>query len=362
MAFERVLFKTWTENILFSVMVELTYRCNLDCFFCYNDVGLPGTPLGTEQYFRLFEDLRRMEVMNLILTGGEPLAHPDFFSLGGKARELGFLLRIKSNGHGLRGRVARRLKEEVDPFAVDLSLHGAKAATHDRQTRVPGSFDRLMENIPQLLALGLRLKLNCTLTCWNEGEIDGLFEIADSFGVPISINPIVAPRDDGDREPLGITASRDSKRRLFEKLSERAAVQGGDPASELGGLDEGLQPQEAVEKNCGAGSSGLTIDPYGNVLPCVQWRRPVGNLHDASIREIWERSTGLETIRDLTVEAKRRMELHGPWAKLLGFCPGLAELETGDPLSLYPSAQEQKELLEEVGRQEARRALLPIVD
>ena len=43
--------KTWEQNILFSVLVELTYRCNLDCSFCYNDTSLKGTALSKEQYF-----------------------------------------------------------------------------------------------------------------------------------------------------------------------------------------------------------------------------------------------------------------------------------------------------------------------
>lgn len=33
MAFTDTLQRTWRENILFSVLVELTYRCNLNCFF-----------------------------------------------------------------------------------------------------------------------------------------------------------------------------------------------------------------------------------------------------------------------------------------------------------------------------------------
>ena len=58
-----------------------------------------------------------------------------------------------------------------------MSLHGATAATHDRQTRVPGSFDRLLANLGELRPLGLRVKLNSTLTAWNEGEIEGMFDL-----------------------------------------------------------------------------------------------------------------------------------------------------------------------------------------
>lgn len=358
--------RTWSRNILFSVMVELTYRCNLNCFYCYNDLGLAGTPLSDEQYFRLFDDLRAMEVLNLTFTGGEPLCHPSFFALGARARALGFVVRIKSNGHALGGKLARRIKEEVDPYSIDLSLHGASAATHDRQTRVPGSFARLLANLPELRALGLRLKLNCTLTRWNEEEVEAMCDLADSFGVPIGINPTVSPRDDGDLSPLDIAPSREGKRRLYRLLDERARRAAGrraPPAALPVGRPADEDLPTPVDKSCGAGSSGLTVDPYGNVLPCVQWRRAVGNLHRRPIREIWERSTELGRIRRLTVEAKKVVDAHGPSGRLMDFCPGMAEAATGSPLAVYGAAEEQRQLLQELSESHEgrRRSALPIV-
>lgn len=356
MSFADLLSRAWKENILFSAMVELTYRCNLDCFFCYNDLGLLGTPLTTEEYFRLFDELREMEVLHLVLTGGEPLAHPDFFTLGARARELGFAVRIKSNGHALRGRLAERVKREIDPLVVDLSLHGARPATHDRQTRVPGSFERLVANLGELTELGLRLKLNATLTRWNEGEVEEMFALADSLGVPLAINPTVAPRDDGDREPLAIAPSREGKRRLFEILAARAAAQER-PTS---GAEMGRQADDAVftppEKNCGAGSSTLTIDPYGNVLPCVQWRRPVGNVRQRSLREIWNGSAALDEAREISSRAHHMVEAQGSAGRRMGFCMGLAELASGDPLATYPIAREQAEILGEVAEKAGEEA------
>ena len=119
MRFDDLAARTWDENRLFSVLIELTYRCNLDCFFCYNDLGLRGKPLAFEQYYALLQDLATMNVLNVALSGGEPLAHPDFFRIGARARDLGFVVRVKSNGHALRGELARRLRDDVDPFVVE---------------------------------------------------------------------------------------------------------------------------------------------------------------------------------------------------------------------------------------------------
>ncbi len=350
MSFTEVLRKTWRDNILFSVLVELTYRCNLDCFFCYNDLGLRGEPLTTEQYLRFFEDLADLQVLNLTLSGGEPLAHPDFLKLGARARELGFVVRIKSNGHALRGEMARRIRDEVDPFLIEVSLHGDNAATHDLQTRVPGSFERLLANLREVLDLGMRVKINSTLTRWNEAEAEGMLDLAASFGLPIQIDPEVTPKDDGDREPLSIAPSREGVRRLFD-------LQVGRAVSVARGGDDGTVPAP-VEKHCGAGSAGVAVDPFGNVYPCVQWRRAVGNLHRQSIGEIWTGSAGLQEVRGLTVEAKQRVDAFGPSGGFLNFCPGSAAVRTGDPLNVYPEAVLRMEETEKAVR---KKGLLPIV-
>ena len=131
------------------------------------------------------------------------------------------------------------------------------------------------------------------------------------------------------------------------------------PAVAKGG-DDGTMPG-SPKKHCGAGSSGIAVDPYGNVYPCVQWRRPVGNLHERSIGEIWGGSRDLEEIRDLTVRAKRLVDGYGESGPLLNFCPGAAATFAGDPLAVYPQALRRMELAGEAQRS-GRKPLLPIVD
>lgn len=335
MSYKRLVERTWAENLLFSVLVELTHRCNLDCSLCYNDRGLRGRLLTRDQYFRLFEDLAELQVMHLTFSGGEPLMHPDFLALGRKARELGFVVRIKTNGHILREGLARRIKEEVDPFVFEVSLHGATAETHERQSRVPGSFDRLITNLRVMVSLGLRVQVNGLLTAWNEHELRSMFDLADRLGVPIRVDSVITPRDDGDRSPLEIAASKQAVFSLIQLQSGRigggkrtgAAVAAGGKGRPAGaGSTAG-----GCTKNCGAGSSTLCVDPYGTVYPCVQWRRRVGSLHRQSIRQIWNASRVLRETRAEAIHVKRVVDRAG----LVAFCPGIAELETGSPTGLY---------------------------
>ncbi|MDX1461081.1 MAG: radical SAM protein, partial [Xanthomonadales bacterium] len=144
MSIQRLFDRSREANVLNSVLLELTYGCNLDCSFCYNDLAQTGRRLSQRQYLELLDELAGMGVLSLALSGGEPLLYPGFFELGHRARALGFVIKVKSNGLPLNRRNAERLRAEVDPFVVDISVHGAKPETHDRLTRVPGSFERLM--------------------------------------------------------------------------------------------------------------------------------------------------------------------------------------------------------------------------
>jgi mycofactocin biosynthetic radical S-adenosylmethionine protein MftC len=315
MSYQALVAKAVNGNIPLSVLLELTYRCNLDCYYCYNDRASAGQPLSVAQYVTLFRDLRELGTMNLTFSGGEPLAHADFFTLGAQARALGFVTRVKTNGHGLTPRLARRLREEVDPYVVEISLHGASAGTHERQTRVAGSFGRLLKNLKRLRELGLRVQLNATLTAWNESEIEAMSALAQELNMPLRWNTQVTPRDDGDRAPLGIAPSHQAVARLGELLALGLGTESSDESD----------PQTPWGKYCGAAASGFTVDPWGNLYPCVQWRVAAGNLHRASVREIWGQSATLRAVRARTEALAAAVKDEGPGVMGGWSCPALAE-------------------------------------
>ncbi|MEM8934155.1 MAG: radical SAM protein, partial [Acidobacteriota bacterium] len=227
MSFRRVVSESWENNRLLSVLIELTYKCNLSCWFCYNDVGLEGRALDLDEHLRVLDELADMGVFHLVLSGGEPLAHPRFFTIGAHARELGFVVRLKTNGHKLDLATVRRLIDEVDPFLLEISLHGACAETHEQQTRIAGSFDRLIANLRTATEQGLRVQLNSTLTRWNEDEMPAMMDLADSLGLPLRVDPVVSARDDGDRSPLAIAATSAGLEKLLRLQRERARAAGG---------------------------------------------------------------------------------------------------------------------------------------
>ena len=300
-----ILPKIRQQRILHDVSLELTYGCNLDCFYCYNDRDKPGQLLSLAQYEVLLQDLAGMQTLYLMLTGGEPMLHPHFFEIGSLARELGFVTRVRTNGHNLGPRNAQRLAREVDPYVVELSLHGASAATHDRQTRVPGSFERLLRNIGHATAAGLRCILVCTPTAWNEHEIDEMFNLCDSLAVQLRFQGPVAPRDNGDLEPLVIQPATQVWEKVEKGLAARRPATAPTEAISSG---DGADIDSEPPATCSVGVAGVDIDPYGNVQACMHLQRSAGNLHEQSIARIWNNSPLFLEARARAIDAAERLQ------------------------------------------------------
>ena len=117
------------------VQVELTEACNLRCKFCYNS----QKPRYNHNVFEMLDKLAEQGVMQVNLTGGEPLAHPRFFEILDYACKRFPNVVVLSNG-SLMDRDALEKIHQTDVTSVNISIHGDRD-THDALTQVPGSYD-----------------------------------------------------------------------------------------------------------------------------------------------------------------------------------------------------------------------------
>src|SRR2546426_3100771 len=336
-ALQELTVRNWSRAVPMSALFELTFVCNHACSFCYNS-PTGQKEMTTQEVFEALQKLADFNILYLTLTGGEPLVRRDFFEIARVARELGFALRIYTNGFLIDEPMAKRIKEIANPIEMEISIHGARPETHEKLTCVPGSLQRVLNAAKHLTALGIRVNLKCPITRENQEEVLDMYRLAQDLGVNIMFDPVITPRDDGDKDPLTLMATDDFLRRYWADDAYAGARQQPVP------VPRSDAPGEAV---CGTGRSALAIDPYGNIYPCVQWRRKAGNIRElSSLKEMWHTSPVLIEVRRSAVEmADRLREQHesGGSGGFCNFCLGVADLQTGDPKAYYPQAAKNAE-------------------
>lgn len=137
-----------------SVAVELTDRCNLSCVHCYNAKRHDGPATAREPgegtLARIRCLLNAVELDNVTLTGGEPLASPVFLAAARLIRDRGVPLQVITNGALLDDDIAASLCQ-IGARSVQVSLHGPDAPRHDAVTGLR-SFDRSVRGVRLLRA------------------------------------------------------------------------------------------------------------------------------------------------------------------------------------------------------------------
>jgi MoaA/NifB/PqqE/SkfB family radical SAM enzyme len=319
-----------------AAALELTYRCNWRCVFCYNPRHHDLRGLRGEDWLRVLEDLRSLGTLYVALSGGEPLTHPDFFAIARGVRERALALRILTNGALITEARADEIAR-LQPIGVELSIHGSRAETHDRATATPGSFTAFLRGLDRLRERGVSVILKTPLTRLNQDEMESIHALAEARGVPWNVDYALTPRDDGNVEPLAYRASPPAVERVLRGLAAA-----------------GRLPQEERSKggvNCGLGRTTLTVDPEGNVFPCMQWRRvPLGNVREVPLRELWRTSEERVAAAAVARSANDRLVAEGGALATFPFCPALALQRTGDPLRPDTEHRRQAEMAERVRR------------
>jgi len=274
------------NRVPLEVHLELTYRCNAQCIHCYCVVprGLEEPAkkreLTTDEITRLLDDLAEMGTLYLNFSGGEVFVRPDFFEIADHAKQRGFAFRVFTNGIGLTEERAHRLAA-LEPLTVELSIYSADPSVHDSITRVPGSFDRLVENVSRLKALGLRVYLKTVVMKPNLSGLEKLHQLgkdldifAHTYGCEMS------PRIAGDIHAPGQYQLDEGE--LFIYLASPVWRKHLTPVAEA-------PTEEAARRHlvCAPASIGCCVDPYGNVFPCIALRVPMGNIREQPFRELW---------------------------------------------------------------------------
>jgi radical SAM protein with 4Fe4S-binding SPASM domain len=158
------------------LLVHLTRRCNLACAHCYlgeaQAVDLPLESLRT-----LLDDFEQGGGLRLLLSGGEPLLHPDFWKIDALLPSYDVRSVLLTNGTLIDDETAARLHTHE----VQVSLDGTRAA-HDT-LRGDGSFDAAVAGLRAARRAGLEVSIASTVNALDLDDFDELAALADELDV-----------------------------------------------------------------------------------------------------------------------------------------------------------------------------------
>ena len=290
----------------------LTYRCNERCRFCYASCGTVAAigatacragscsspspsinrsaagELPTEEWKRIIRSFKEeAKIPFFSFTGGEPLLRDDLEDLASHARSLGLRTNLITNGSLATPARAAALKAAgID--TAQVSLESPIPEIHDWLCGVAGAWQRTTDGIRALLAAGILVQTNSTLTTANRESLLGLPALLSSLGVVrFSLNLFI---------PAGRGLGADD---LFVRYSEtgevvdavrRAARSAGltffwyspTPYCLYNPVARGLG-----NKSCAAMDGLVHVNPRGEVLPCSSWPESLGSLLGRRFADIW---------------------------------------------------------------------------
>jgi pyrroloquinoline quinone biosynthesis protein E len=283
------------------LIAELSYRCPLHCPYCSNPLDL-GSPrardeLNTDQWARVFGEAAELGVLQLALTGGEPMVRRDLEELTAIAHEAGLYSTLVTSAIPFPPARAKAL-HAAGLDHVQISLQDSEPSSSDRLAGRQ-SFERKLEAARLVKRLGLPLTINVVLHRQNLDRIEDIIVLAHELGAWRL--ELANAQYHGwalvNRSALMPTAEQIEE---GEQVVTRARARLGPRMQILWVLPD---YHEEYPKPCmgGWGREAIVVSPIGQALPChAATTLPdltFENVSERPLREIWFDSESFNRFR-----------------------------------------------------------------
>ena len=279
----------------FSLHLDLTSECNERCVHCY----VPRNKhhyIDSDQACMVMSQFRDMGGLQITLSGGECLLHPDFEKILRFSRDLDLSVSVLSNLTCLTDHYAQLFKD-MNLSLVQVSLYSMDPLIHDSITRLNGSFSRTKKSIERLRALDVPLQISCPCMKQNYKGYRDVLDYAYSMKIKAYTDYIMMARSDGTTDNLSNRLSLEESKELMRTIMEHEL----EMRKNLSDGIETLAPDKLADQPlCGVGLDAISLGADGNYYACSGFQGyPLGNCLEHSLREVWEDSPRIKYLRGL---------------------------------------------------------------
>lgn len=172
------------DNQLKSLHIEVSNICNEKCVHCYLTQDKTNRLMEEKLFYKIAEDARNANVINITLSGGEPLVHHKISSFLSKCRNLDFSVNVLSNLTLLDDKIIREMKKNP-LLSVQTSLYSMNADIHDSITHKKGSFEKTINNLIKLSKSGIPVQISCPIIKQNKESFTDVIKWGENNGIDV---------------------------------------------------------------------------------------------------------------------------------------------------------------------------------
>lgn len=256
---------------LMNITVEITSTCNLKCCHCYVDDRLAQQQqrhLSLDDIKCIINQVKELNTITVTLTGGEPMAHPNFAEIIKFIKESGFIAFLKTNGTLINSSNIDIIKRYVD--TVYLSRYGFSQKTYESVTGVSGSYEKFNTALILLKYHKVPYTENAILLKENESEID------EFLSSGLKIEQYISANKDNPYARKHRANDSTLYRYYYNLLSK--------PGFEF---TQYFNDANSIKSVCNCGVCSLTINAYGDINPCTNFYYALGNIRTDRIYNVW---------------------------------------------------------------------------
>lgn len=180
-----------------SAAFEISPICNLSCKMCYvrmspDQVRRHGGLIKTEQWLEWIEAADQLGVLFPLITGGEPLLHPDFKTIYLEMYTRGMQIAVNTNGTLLNEEWIDFFKK-YRPVRLNITIYGASEEAYGKLCGNTNSWGKVEEAVRMLKEADIPVKLNSTLTVYNQSDIPDMAMFARKNRAPLDTATYLFP-------------------------------------------------------------------------------------------------------------------------------------------------------------------------